>query len=64
MRSQWWYLYVFWHTMVFGIINAWLMYRCDSKLLGAQKPLKQRIIHADTWPLALLFGRHKVAAHC
>lgn len=30
-----------------GLVNAWLIYRRDCKLLGVQKPLKQRSFQAE-----------------
>ncbi len=47
MRSRRWYLYLFWQTIMLGLVNAWLIYRRDSKLLGVQKPLKQRSFQAE-----------------
>uniref|UniRef100_A0A3P9CGC1 PiggyBac transposable element-derived protein domain-containing protein n=1 Tax=Maylandia zebra TaxID=106582 RepID=A0A3P9CGC1_9CICH len=37
MKSQRWYLYLFWQTTMLGVVNAWLIYRRDCKLLGVQK---------------------------
>ncbi|MEQ2311703.1 hypothetical protein AMECASPLE_023242 [Ameca splendens] len=33
--------------MMLSVINAWLIYRRNCKLLGVQKPLKQRSFQAD-----------------
>ncbi|KAM3602431.1 uncharacterized protein V6R79_003969 [Siganus canaliculatus] len=29
MRSRRWYIYLFWHTIMLGLVNAWLIYRRD-----------------------------------
>uniref|UniRef100_A0A3Q1ESY7 PiggyBac transposable element-derived protein domain-containing protein n=1 Tax=Acanthochromis polyacanthus TaxID=80966 RepID=A0A3Q1ESY7_9TELE len=42
MRSRRWYIYLFWHTIMLGLVNAWLIYRRDCKLLGVQNALKQK----------------------
>jgi len=34
LRSRRWYLYLFWHTVTVAVINAWLVYRRDCRLLG------------------------------
>ncbi|XP_035765939.1 piggyBac transposable element-derived protein 3 [Neolamprologus brichardi] len=47
MKSRRWYLYMFWQTIMLGVVNAWLIYRRDCKLLGVQKPLKQRSFQAE-----------------
>ncbi|XP_036412767.1 piggyBac transposable element-derived protein 3-like [Colossoma macropomum] len=47
MRSRRWYLYLFWQTIMLGLVNAWLIYRRDCRLLGIQKPLKQRSFQAE-----------------
>uniref|UniRef100_A0A3B3ZEF3 PiggyBac transposable element-derived protein domain-containing protein n=1 Tax=Periophthalmus magnuspinnatus TaxID=409849 RepID=A0A3B3ZEF3_9GOBI len=48
IRSRRWYIYLFWHTIMLGLVNAWLIYRCDCKQLGVQNTLK---------PLASFFAR-------
>lgn len=40
MRSRRWYRYLFWQTIMLGLVNTWLIYCCDCKLLGVHKPLK------------------------
>jgi Transposase IS4 len=34
LRSKRWYMYLFWHSVTVGLINAWLLYRRDCQLLG------------------------------
>uniref|UniRef100_A0A3B4WCQ9 PiggyBac transposable element-derived protein 3-like n=1 Tax=Seriola lalandi dorsalis TaxID=1841481 RepID=A0A3B4WCQ9_SERLL len=34
MRSRRWYIYLFWHSIMLALVNAWLTYRRDCKLLG------------------------------
>jgi len=36
MKSRRWYLYLFWHTLLIGLMNAWLVYHHDCSLLGMQ----------------------------
>ncbi|XP_034542073.1 piggyBac transposable element-derived protein 3-like [Notolabrus celidotus] len=47
MRSRRWYLYLFWQTIMLGLVNAWFLYRRDCKLLDVRKPLKQRNFQAE-----------------
>uniref|UniRef100_A0A4W4FR38 PiggyBac transposable element-derived protein domain-containing protein n=1 Tax=Electrophorus electricus TaxID=8005 RepID=A0A4W4FR38_ELEEL len=47
MRLRRWYLYLFWQTIMLGLVGAWLIYRCDCRLLGVQKTLKQRSFQAE-----------------
>ncbi|KAJ8353120.1 hypothetical protein SKAU_G00206870 [Synaphobranchus kaupii] len=47
MRSRRWYLYLFWQTIMLGLVNAWMVYRRDCGLLGVQNPLKQRKFQAE-----------------
>lgn len=58
MRSQRWYLYLFWQTIMLGFVNTWLIYSHDCKLLGVQKPPKQRSFQAtETTSLNLLHSQ-------
>jgi len=43
LRSKRWYMYLFWHTVTVALINAWLLYRRDCRLLGipAKEVLKR-----------------------
>lgn len=34
MRTRRWYINIFWHTIILGVINAWLLYRRDCKALN------------------------------
>lgn len=34
MRSRRWYLYLFWHFLMIGIVNAWNVYRTEYRALG------------------------------
>ncbi|KAL2096971.1 hypothetical protein ACEWY4_006178 [Coilia grayii] len=47
MRSRRWYVYLFWQTITLGLVNAWLVYCRDCKLLGIEKPLKHRSFQAE-----------------
>lgn len=47
MRSRRWYLYLFWHTIMLGLVNAWLIYRRDCKLLGVKNVLRQKPFQAE-----------------
>ena len=46
MRSRRWYMYLFWHSIMLALVNAWLIYRRDCKLLG-ERPLNQRRFQAE-----------------
>lgn len=36
-KSYCWYLYIFWQTIIKGVINAWLLYKQDCKGLNVSK---------------------------
>ena len=44
LQSKRWYMYLFWHTVTVALINAWLVYRRDCRLLGmpSKEILKRR----------------------
>ena len=57
MRSWRWYLYLFWQTIMLGLVNAWLIYCCDCKLLGVQKRLPQAwFLWVHKWVLQVCVG--------
>ncbi|KAE8296822.1 hypothetical protein D5F01_LYC05588 [Larimichthys crocea] len=66
MRSRRWYIYLFWHTIMLGLVNAWLIYRRDCKLLGVQNTLKQRRFQAEVATSLILWqaqrGRPSLSA--
>ncbi|XP_054481432.1 piggyBac transposable element-derived protein 2-like [Anoplopoma fimbria] len=33
IKSRRWYMYIFWHTIILAVINAWLLYKRDCKAL-------------------------------
>ncbi|CAK6981921.1 PREDICTED: piggyBac transposable element-derived protein 2-like, partial [Scomber scombrus] len=37
MRSRRWYLYLFWQTIMLGLVNAWLVYRRDCAVAEAKR---------------------------
>ena len=37
MKSHRWYIYIFWHTIILAVINAWLLYKRDCKALKMTK---------------------------
>ncbi|XP_057673530.1 piggyBac transposable element-derived protein 2-like [Corythoichthys intestinalis] len=47
MRSRRWYLYLFWHSIMLGLVNAGLIYRRDCKLLGVKNTLRQKSFQAE-----------------
>uniref|UniRef100_A0AAZ1XVK0 PiggyBac transposable element-derived protein domain-containing protein n=1 Tax=Oreochromis aureus TaxID=47969 RepID=A0AAZ1XVK0_OREAU len=59
MKSRRWYLYLFWQTIMLGVVNAWLIYCRDCKLLGVQKPLKQRTFQAEVATSLILWKSHR-----
>lgn len=36
-RTRRWYMVLFWHFIILGLTNAWLLYRRDCKLLKLSK---------------------------
>ena len=48
MKSRRWYMYLFWHTLMMAIVNAWLLYRRDFEALQLPKKtmMKRRIFQA------------------
>ncbi|XP_034085347.1 uncharacterized protein LOC117554886 [Gymnodraco acuticeps] len=49
MKSRRWYVYIFWHTIILAVINAWLLYKRDCRALkmAKQEILKRRLLQAD-----------------
>ncbi|XP_051561672.1 piggyBac transposable element-derived protein 3-like [Myxocyprinus asiaticus] len=49
IKSKRWYLYIFWHTIVLAVINAWLLYKRDCKALKIlpKEMLKRRQFLAE-----------------
>ncbi|XP_044213985.1 piggyBac transposable element-derived protein 3-like [Thunnus albacares] len=37
MKSHRWYIYIFWHTIILAVINAWLLYKRDCKALKVSR---------------------------
>lgn len=33
IRSTWWYLYIFWHTIILGVVSVWLQFKRDCRTL-------------------------------
>ncbi|KAK0151520.1 Valine--tRNA ligase [Merluccius polli] len=33
IKSRRWYMYIFWHTIILAVVNAWLLYKRDCKAL-------------------------------
>ncbi|KAJ4947690.1 hypothetical protein JOQ06_009723, partial [Pogonophryne albipinna] len=42
MKSRRWYVYIFWHTIILAVINAWLL---DKRECKALKMAKQEILN-------------------
>lgn len=49
MKSKRWYLYLFWHFVMVAVVNAWNLYRRDSRLLNlpAKEILNRRKFQAE-----------------
>ena len=45
LKSWRWYMYLFWHTLMMALVNAWLVYRREYKALQLPKKsmMKQRV---------------------
>ena len=42
LRSKRWYIYIFYHTLTIALVNAWLLYRRDCKILNIRAmPLRK-----------------------
>ncbi|XP_060758233.1 piggyBac transposable element-derived protein 3-like [Neoarius graeffei] len=37
LKSHRWYIYIFWHTIILAVINAWLLYKRDCKAWAIPK---------------------------
>lgn len=37
LKSHRWYIYIFWHTIILAVVNAWLLYKPDCKALNVSK---------------------------
>ncbi|KAF3850316.1 hypothetical protein F7725_020035 [Dissostichus mawsoni] len=48
-NSRRWYVYIFWHTIILAVINAWLLYKREGKALKMPKQeiLTRRQFQAD-----------------
>lgn len=49
LKSHWWYIHIFWHTIILAVIDAWLLYKWDCKALNAPKKkiLNRRLFQAQ-----------------
>ncbi|XP_033946515.1 piggyBac transposable element-derived protein 3-like [Pseudochaenichthys georgianus] len=48
MKSRRWYVYIFWHTIILAVINAWLLYKRDCSALKMElEILNRRQFQAD-----------------
>ncbi|KAF3837244.1 hypothetical protein F7725_004708 [Dissostichus mawsoni] len=59
MKSQRWYMYIFWHTIILAVINAWLLYKreCKALKMPKQEILNRRQFQADLASSLILRGR-------
>ncbi|XP_051524126.1 piggyBac transposable element-derived protein 2-like [Myxocyprinus asiaticus] len=68
IKSKRWYLYIFWHTIILAVINAWLLYERDCKALNIlpkellnrrqfQAELADSLILVNTTPIKPKRGR-------
>ncbi|XP_051515101.1 piggyBac transposable element-derived protein 3-like isoform X1 [Myxocyprinus asiaticus] len=68
IKSKRWYLYIFWHTIILAVINAWLLYKRDCKALKIlpkemlnrrqfQAELADSLILVNTTPIKPKRGR-------
>lgn len=62
VRSRRWYIYLFWHTIMLDLANAWLIYQRDCNYLVSKTHWNKRVSR-QRLSLASFFGRHKKAAH-
>ncbi|KAJ4932945.1 hypothetical protein JOQ06_029783, partial [Pogonophryne albipinna] len=42
MKSRRWYVYIFWHTIILAVINAWLLYKRDCRALKMELEILNR----------------------
>lgn len=49
MKSRRWYTYIFWHTIILAVINAWLLYKrdCTALKIPKKKVLNRRLFQAQ-----------------
>ncbi|KAF3852044.1 hypothetical protein F7725_005399 [Dissostichus mawsoni] len=59
MKSRRWYVYIFWHTIILAVINAWLLYKreCKALKMPKQEILNRRQFQADLASSLILRGR-------
>ncbi|KAF3833199.1 hypothetical protein F7725_026864, partial [Dissostichus mawsoni] len=59
MKSRRWYVYIFWHTIILAVINAWLLYKreCRALNMAKQEILNRRQFQADLASSLILRGR-------
>lgn len=60
MKSCRWYMYIFWHTIILAVINAWLLYKRDCKALKMTKKeiLNRRQFQAQLASSLILVNTH------
>ncbi|XP_016329239.1 piggyBac transposable element-derived protein 3-like, partial [Sinocyclocheilus anshuiensis] len=60
MKSHRWYIYIFWHTIILAVINAWLLYKRDCKALKMTKKeiLNRRQFQAQLATSLILVNTH------
>uniref|UniRef100_A0A8C6KSC4 PiggyBac transposable element-derived protein domain-containing protein n=1 Tax=Nothobranchius furzeri TaxID=105023 RepID=A0A8C6KSC4_NOTFU len=58
LKSCRWYLYIFWHTIILAVINAWLLYKrdCNALHIPKQQVLNRRLFEAQLASSLLLIG--------
>ena len=57
-KSRRWYIYIFWHLITVAVINSWLRYRKDCKVLH-EKHMPMRRFQGDLAADLLLAGKGK-----
>ncbi|KAF3847290.1 hypothetical protein F7725_020318 [Dissostichus mawsoni] len=59
MKSRRWYVYIFWHTIILAVINAWLLYKreCKALKMPKQEILNRRQFQADLASSLILVKR-------
>lgn len=60
MKSGRWYMYIFWHTIILAVINAWLLYKrdCMALKMPKQKILIRRRFQVDLASSLILVRMH------
>ena len=58
LKSRRWYIYIWLHTVVIALVNAWFLYRCNLAIVNPQaKPMPLKTFHAEVASILISSGK-------